>query len=67
MRTIKLSHDDIELLINSLFIAAGEYMAQFRAMLAKFPDDKDAGKYWIDKANAIDDLACKIRNGEFDV
>lgn len=67
MRTIKLTHEQIELLVNSLFIASAEYQAQFAEQAAKFPADNEAGKYWFDKGNKIYDLATDIKNGKLDV
>lgn len=67
MRHIQLTHDQIDLLVNSLFIASAEYQAQFAEQAAKFPADQEAGQYWFNKANKIYDLATDIKNGKLDV
>jgi len=67
MRTIKLTHEQINLLVNSLMVASTVYHYQHKEQAAKFPDDKEARKYWFEKGNNIYDLAANIKNGEFDV
>lgn len=68
MRTIKLSHNDIDLLINSLLIASGEYQKQFEELCKRFPnEERETNKYWFEKGNKIYDLASDIKDGKLDV
>lgn len=67
MRQIKLSHDDIDLLVNSLFIAANQYQKEFEELCKKFPNEKkETNIYWFDKGNKIYDLATDIKAGKLD-
>ena len=67
MRTIQLTHEEIDLLVNSLFIASSVYQEQFKDIATKFKSEIDKGQYWMDKSNLIYDLASDIKNGEKDV
>lgn len=67
MRTIKLTHDEMSLLINSLFIASSVYQEQYKELCIKFPNERNQGQYWYDKSNEIYDLATDINNSLKDI
>ena len=67
-RKIELTHEQIDLLINCLWMASSDYNKQFEEMNIKFPqEERETKQYWFNKSNKIYDLAQDIKNGEFDV
>ena len=68
MRTIKLTHEQIDLLVNSLLIASGEYQKQFDELCRRFSSEgKETKIYWFEKGCKIYDLASDIKDGKLDV
>lgn len=67
MRTIQLTHDELDLLLNSLLIASSVYQEQFKELCIKFPNEREKGQYWYDKSILIYDLSHSILEGEKDV
>lgn len=65
-RTIELTHEQIDLLVNSLLIAANSYYDQFDLMKNFKCEPNEVRLYWYDKGNKISDLASDIKNGNFD-
>ena len=68
-RTIELTHEQLDLLVNSLFVASSQYQNEFKAICERYKEDeaREAGKYWADKSNLIYDLANDILEGRMDV
>lgn len=68
-RCIKLTHADIDLLVNSLKIAANVYYEQFELMSKRFRQDdgKEHKMYWYNKSCKITDLANSIESGGKDL
>lgn len=66
-RTIELTHEQLDHLVNGLLIVSGEYGRQYETLCQKFSVDKEQIKYWYDKSNMFYDLANDIKDGNFDV
>ena len=68
VRTIKLTHDEIDLVINCLLIASSQYDKQYHDLLTRFPSkDNQQAQYWFNKSATIDSLAEDIKNGKYDI
>lgn len=66
-KTIELTDENLDLLVNSLFIASNEYQKEFECIAKKFPSDRHLGFYWGEKSNIIYDLAMDIKDGKYDI
>lgn len=66
-KTIKLTDENIDLLVNSLFIASNTYQEEFERIVTKFPQSRNVGNYWAAKSNLIYNLAQDIKDGKFDI
>jgi hypothetical protein len=65
MRTLKLTHQEIEILEKALVFAYNQQLETVRNMSVIFDDD--ARQQVINSANMFDDLRSKINNSEADV
>jgi len=66
-RTFEFTQEQVDLIINCLYMASSDYNKQFEAMNIKFPhEEKETKLYWFNKSNFVWDLAQDIKNGKFD-
>lgn len=68
MRTIQLTHEQIDHLINGLQITASVYQEEFERICNDFPaEEKETKFYWFNKGNMFYDLSTDIKDGKLDV
>jgi len=66
MRTLQLTHEQIEIIENAMRVAERTYNELFERTV-KVDGSSEATKMYFNKANDINDLHRLIRSGELDV
>lgn len=67
-RTLKLTHEQIELIVSALKMANRELYRTFEELGNKYSyADKEQKMYWYNLSNQYYDLQVDIGNGNFDV
>jgi hypothetical protein len=74
-RTLQITHDNVEVIVNALEIAGDQYFDKYEKMIKSANDannpaakvEKNTAEHYLTISNSFFDTAGDIENGKFDV